>query len=856
MSVKKSVAKKFLSLMLSMPFALPVMFSAATVVSAEQYKPFTTLGVIGSFNNWYGDVPMYDDDGDGIYEAEIDQTGDFEFKVRADSGWDYAWGAYEEDYDRTLYSQENLKATVKSGQKLVVRFDTTKVDDAAKASAGSAVNRTNFDFNTNGYKFWPVTYEIIGEGSEGWTTRDNYIYFDNTDLKWDNVYAYWWNSDCDRVFDFRNNDFGVTKVTDEESGSVYYEPVPSPGTKMDQVMSADGSMTDIWQLKVPFNANYIIFSSGKTDSQIYQGEIGYQTNQLSFFDQRNAGQIYSVDTSVSPDAGRGAQRTKYKYTVGEWSDYDGIFNSELISDTNPVNETTDEPVNYEGETTVRIHYLRRDGNYSSWDVWAWVENMDGCSYSFTDSGDASGAVATVTISEYTTSMGFVIRKPDWSEKETDSDRYVDLSSFAGGVVDVYCISGIREFKVDYNKVTVEQYKPFTTLGVIGGFSDWAEDVPMTDDDGDGIYEAEIDVVGTHEFLVRADGKWDDKWGAYDEDHDRTYNSSMNVMAIVNEGQKLIVRLDTTKVDDKAEANACSVVNDESFDFAKEGYKFWPVTCEIVDVNILPAQITLDKTELTIKEGESVTLNAVILPENATDKTIKWISSDIKIANISKGKVTGVSAGTARVAAVTSNGLKVRCNVTVTAADQLKNTSWVNAEKVQIGDDIRVTGAAEGGTGGYKYAYYFKRSTNKKWNKIGTEFGNASYAITIPKSAAEYDMKVVVKDSSGATAEKIFNVTSVESLPLTNISLLNYDNVKIGRTVTIAGRFVGGTKPCQYEFYFKRSINTKWNKLSYGNDKCTYAKFTPTKADRYDLKAVVIDSTGAKDIKTFTLSVVE
>ena len=121
---------------------------------------------------------------------------------------------------------------------------------------------------------------------------------------------------------------------------------------------------------------------------------------------------------------------------------------------------------------------------------------------------------------------------------------------------------------------------------------------------------------------------------------------------------------------------------------------------------------------------------------------------------------------------------------------------------------------------------------------------------------EYDMKVVVKDSSGATAEKIFNVTSVESLPLTNISLLNYDNVKIGRTVTIAGRFVGGTKPCQYEFYFKRSINTKWNKLSYGNDKCTYAKFTPTKADRYDLKAVVIDSTGAKDIKTFTLSVVE
>ena len=192
-------------------------------------------------------------------------------------------------------------------------------------------------------------------------------------------------------------------------------------------------------------------------------------------------------------------------------------------------------------------------------------------------------------------------------------------------------------------------------------------------------------------------------------------------------------------------------------------------------------------------------------------------------------------------------------LTATAAQSLKNTSWINAEKVQIGDDIRVTGGAEGGAGGYKYAFYFKRSSNTKWNKIGTEFGTATYGITVPKAAANYDMKVIVKDKDGTTAEKIFTVEVVESLPLTNISYLSAYSVPVGKTVTAAGRFVGGTKPVTYEFYFKRSANTKWNKLSYGNEKGTYAKFTPTTAAEYDIKVVATDANNTKAEKIFKLT---
>ncbi len=97
------------------------------------------------------------------------------------------------------------------------------------------------------------------------------------------------------------------------------------------------------------------------------------------------------------------------------------------------------------------------------------------------------------------------------------------------------------------------------------------------------------------------------------------------------------------------------------------------------------------------------------------------------------------------------------------------------------------------------------------------------------------------------------MTVVESLPLTNISLINAEKVKAGKTVTVAGRIIGGTKPVTYEFYFKRSQNTKWNKLSYASEKGTYAKFTPTKAAEYDIRSVAIDANGTRSEKIFSLT---
>ncbi|MBQ9785632.1 MAG: Ig domain-containing protein [Clostridia bacterium] len=82
-------------------------------------------------------------------------------------------------------------------------------------------------------------------------------------------------------------------------------------------------------------------------------------------------------------------------------------------------------------------------------------------------------------------------------------------------------------------------------------------------------------------------------------------------------------------------------------------------------------ITLNKTETSIKVGATETLSVTsVLPEEATDKTYTWKTSDETKATVDQdGKVTAVAAGTVTIYAEANDGsgVKGNCAVTVTPA---------------------------------------------------------------------------------------------------------------------------------------------------------------------------------------------
>ena len=87
------------------------------------------------------------------------------------------------------------------------------------------------------------------------------------------------------------------------------------------------------------------------------------------------------------------------------------------------------------------------------------------------------------------------------------------------------------------------------------------------------------------------------------------------------------------------------------------------TVTVVKKAIAVSEVKLDKTELTLYEGEEETLTASVLPEDATDKTITWTSSDKSIASVESGKVKAVGKGTATITA-SAGGKSASCSIEV------------------------------------------------------------------------------------------------------------------------------------------------------------------------------------------------
>lgn len=86
----------------------------------------------------------------------------------------------------------------------------------------------------------------------------------------------------------------------------------------------------------------------------------------------------------------------------------------------------------------------------------------------------------------------------------------------------------------------------------------------------------------------------------------------------------------------------------------------------VTVTTKVEQIALSKTEGVLTVGNSVTITATVTPDNATNATVNWTSSDEKVATVdSNGKVTAVAVGNATIKATSESDGDVSADYALT-----------------------------------------------------------------------------------------------------------------------------------------------------------------------------------------------
>ena len=131
--------------------------------------------------------------------------------------------------------------------------------------------------------------------------------------------------------------------------------------------------------------------------------------------------------------------------------------------------------------------------------------------------------------------------------------------------------------------------------------------------------------------------------------------------------------------------------------------------------VSPTSITLNKNTLSLAVGAIEKLVATVLPENASNKTVLWTSSDATVATVSEdGTVKALKTGTTTITAKTEDGgHTATCTLTVTGgaiAVSLNKTALtlqVDAEETLIptvtlggtATEAKVTWSVEGNEGG-------------------------------------------------------------------------------------------------------------------------------------------------------------
>ena len=235
-------------------------------------------------------------------------------------------------------------------------------------------------------------------------------------------------------------------------------------------------------------------------------------------------------------------------------------------------------------------------------------------------------------------------------------------------------------------------------------------------------------------------------------------------------------------------------------------------------------VSIDKPTLSMTEGETANLTAIVMPENATNKAVAWKSGNSGVADVdASGKVTAVKAGTTDITVTTADGGKTAtCKVTVASKAVPATGLTLSLSSVAF---------VEGQTKSINATVTPSNSTDEVvWPSPAqlTSNGGGSYTAKKADDSESFDLEV----KAGAASAK----AGVTVYPMWFVEFLTDKLVPDGSTSTITE---GGELTC----YFSKKKTGITGDFYIGDDILPAGDFTVSSSEAgiATVKKVVVSS---------------
>ena len=262
------------------------------------------------------------------------------------------------------------------------------------------------------------------------------------------------------------------------------------------------------------------------------------------------------------------------------------------------------------------------------------------------------------------------------------------------------------------------------------------------------------------------------------------NNATNKNVTYTSSNSLIAKVNSSGLVEGVNIGECDITIK-----TQEGNYETKVHVKVNNDKINVQSISVDKKDITIKVGESVTIKETINPSNATNKNVTWTSNNNSVATVSNGVVKGLKEGKSIITVKSDDsGMSASTNVTVISNGNGASTTGVAGILVsptnailQVGESIKL---------GITIIPYDAKNQKVTWTSNNTSVVTVTSDGTITAKKEGNAIITAKSDDGGKTSTS--NITVIKksgpvdtSVSVTGISLNKTSaSINVGTTITL------------------------------------------------------------------------